>query len=64
MELTDLLNKGVGPEMTDVVSTGRAVRLGWGDKRRDSRAEARDQGWNSPCILTNALWQSSSTNGY
>lgn len=42
----------------------RAVRMGWEAKEGMVGTEARDQGWNSPCILTNALWQISSTNGY
>lgn len=30
MELTDLLNKGVGPEMSDVVSTAKSRQGGLG----------------------------------
>lgn len=43
---------------------GTAVRLGWGDKRRDVGTGARDQGGNSPFISVNSLWQSSNANGY
>lgn len=33
MEMTDLLNKGVGPEMTDVVSTGKSSQAGLGTQK-------------------------------